>query len=242
VADPKRFRLRRTIAPAQPAPASLSRSLWGVATADAHVLLDQQQQEFAASDATLDAELQAERSRLRQLTAEVERHKRRLQSLRSIVEVLRGKLAHERAARAVLATRLLSRQAEEQKATQAAGTMRLESVRLSADIQQEHEALRQLVAALYRSVAGRQGVPAGLDLLAEIPAAPSRSGGPKPTAPWQRFLLGKKAGHLLQTADGRVILQEGETIGPDELEAAEHEGLLFELILTARVVERIPDL
>jgi len=234
----KRLRVRRTIAPDGSAPPTLSRALWGVAASEVRGALDQQDQLHAGETAALDQEIAAERSRIAQLSLEVARQKRRLQALRNVVEVLRGKLAHERAARAVLATRLLDRQADEQKA---AGNLRLESVRLSADIRQEHEALRQLVASLYRSVAGRHGVPAGLDVLAEIPSAAARHGA-KPAAQWHRFLLGKKAGRLLQAADGRVILQEGETIGPDELEAAELEGLLFELILTARIAERLPEL
>ncbi|HWI64338.1 MAG TPA: hypothetical protein VNT75_21060 [Symbiobacteriaceae bacterium] len=233
----RNLRVRRTLTPGEVPARPLARALWGVAAADANLALDEQRQAFTAEAVSLDEEIRRASATVEHLSAEVDRQKRRLQSLRDIVRVLREKLAHERAARAVLATRLLDRQAAEQ---QALTNTRLETVRLSADVQQEHEALRQLVSALYRSIAGRQGVPANLGVLAEIPRP--TTGSMKPAQPWHRFLTGKKAGRALQTPDGRVILQEGETIGPDELAAAEREGLLFELILSAKVVERLPDL
>lgn len=237
----KRLRIRRTIAKGSPARAALSRSLWGVPPPDARQALEEQRQAFAAETSALESQVKAEAERLTELKQEIERQKKQLQALRQVVQSLRGKLANERAARAVLATRLRDRDAEQQRSV-AAEAARLESIRLEADIQQEHEALRQLVASLYRSIAGRQGVPAGYDVVAQIPAAASRAGAVRPVAPWHRFLLGKKAGQTLSTADGRVIIQAGETIGPDELAAAEREGVLFDLILTAKVAERIPEL
>ncbi|HLN62782.1 MAG TPA: hypothetical protein VK464_14650 [Symbiobacteriaceae bacterium] len=244
----KAYRLRRTVAPAEGAPAETSpfrRALWGVPEAQARRTLDDQARTHAAELQETDGQVQSARADLERLQQQVDAQKRRLQSLRGVVEVLRDKLAKERAARAVLAARLLDRQADDQRQREAA-IARMETARLGADIQQEHEALRQLVAALYRSIAGRGPVPAHLQVLETIPVSkPATGGGPlRPAhAPqWHKFLTGKKAGQTLATPQGHQIVAEGETIGPENIATAEEAGLLFELILTARVVERIPDL
>jgi hypothetical protein len=233
------LRLRRTLDPAAP-----GRALWGVSRRAAAQAIRQQEHEFAAAQQELDGQIASAETDVQRLTAELELQQRRLDSLRHVVSVLREKLAHERAARAVLAARLSGQQADAQREEQTAGTIRLETARLSADIAQEEEALKQLVAALYRSVSGRGGAPAGLEVLAELPPPPpgARLSGPRQVAPWQRLLAGKKAGRTLKTPDGRIILNEGETIGPEDISAAEREGLLFELILTMRTPEKIPDL
>lgn len=245
----KRLRTRRTITPAAGAQteAPLTRSLWGVAPGDAHAALEAQRQAFATQTADLQSEIDSERSRGRELAAQVERQKERLKALRTIIEVYRGKLANERAARAVLSTRLMDQRIQTELEIQRDKAARqeaanLSAARLGADTQQQHEALRHLVAALYRSIAGRGGVPTGLEVLTQLPPTTLKREAAKLTAQWHQFLKGKKATRALRGADGRVILHENETIGPENLEAAEREGLLFELILTAKVVERLPDL
>jgi hypothetical protein len=249
----RRIRLRRTITPDAHAkadadtPEALTRALWGVAAADARAALEAQRQAFATQTADLQSELEAERTRSHELAVQVQRQKERLKALRTIIEVYRSKLAHERAARAVLSTRLMDQRVETELEIQRDQATRkeaaaLSAARLGADTQQQHEALRNLVAALYRSIAGRHGVPAGLEVLTQLPPTTLKRDAARLTAQWHQFLKGKKATRTLRAADGRIILHENETIGPENLEAAEREGLLFELILTAKVVERLPDL
>lgn len=249
----RRIRLRRTITPdahGNPdadTPERLPRALWGVAAADAQAALETQRQAFATQTADLQSELEAECTRSRELAAQVERQKERLKALRTIIEVYRGKLAHERAARAVLSTRLMDQRVQTELEIQRDKAARqeaanLSAARLGADTQQQHEALRNLVAALYRSIAGRNGVPTGLEVLTQLPPTTLKRDAAKLTAQWHQFLKGKKATRALRAADGSIILHENETIGPENLEAAEREGLLFELILTAKVVERLPEL
>jgi hypothetical protein len=225
----------------------LIRSLWGIAPDEAAAALEAQRQAFATQTADLQRESEAERARSRELAAQVERQKERLKALRTIIEVYRGKLAHERAARAVLSTRLMDQRVKTELEVQRDIAARKEaatisSARLGADTQQQHEALRNLVAALYRSIAGRHGVPTGLEVLTQLPPTTLKRDAAKLTAQWHQFLKGKKATRALRAADGRIIIHENETIGPQNLEDAEQEGLLFELILTAKVVERIPEL
>jgi hypothetical protein len=249
--DRKIYRIRRTLAPETDRSRSLPRALWGVSADAARRSLAQQREEFAAEGTATEELVAREQAEIARLLTEVEQQQKRLTNLRSIIGVLREKLANERAARSVLAARLMDRQAEQQKMVQAASASRMESVRLGADVSQEHEALRQLVAVLYRSIAGRAGIPADLAVLKEIPLEPSKPvpkpnlfrTGPADTGPrWYRFLLGKKAGRRLTAPDGQVVVEEGETIGAENIAAAEAADLLTELLVTAKVVERIPDL
>jgi hypothetical protein len=245
VAQRKTYRVRRTIGSTTAEDGGLRKTLWGVPEAAARRVLHEQDQAHTAELAQLDAGIASTAAEIARLQAEVDYQKRRLKSLRSVVEVLRDKLATERAAKAVLQARLIERQADEKKEREAA-MARMEAARLSADVTVEYEILRQLVAALYRSIAGRGPVPANLEVLATIPVEkPAGTGrtiraafAPK----WHQFLIGKKATAALTTPEGHQIIAEWETIGPDNIAAAEEAGLLFELILGAKVIERIPDL
>jgi hypothetical protein len=248
----KIYRVRRTIEPGASASHSLPRAVWGIAPGAARTALANQAQAFQAEAATVDQQIAAERARLAQLMAETDLQKRRLANLRNIVQVLREKLARERAARSVLAARLMDRQAEEQKMIQADTALRVEKARLGADTAQEHEALRQLVAALYRSVAGKAGIPADLTPVGQVPVEPAQPlvrqnlfrsrNQPDTTPKWHRFLQGKRADRRLTAADGHVVIEEGETVGPQNIADAEAAGLLVDLVLTVNVVEHIPDL
>lgn len=247
---PKRraLRLRRTIDPQTglDGAGQLRRALWGVPEREAAKILEEQDQALARQAAELERETAVTVAEVQRLQDQVEQQKRQLANVRRVVELLRTKLATERAARSVLAARLLERKAEEEK--MAAEGAFLQTVRTSADIQQEHESLRQLIAVLYRSIAGKAGVPLNLEVMADIPVTTPTAGsvlrGPTvdPNKTWQRFLVGKQLTQSIVAADGRTILYAGETLGPDQIAMAHEEGLLFELILSTRVPERIPDL
>lgn len=186
------------------------------------------------------------------LREQLDAQRRKVQSLRGVIEALRDKLAKERAARAVLAARLIERQAEEQKSIQAS-IARMEAAQVGSGSKQENEALRQLAAALYRSMAGRWSLPADLPIPGDLdPLSPARHSrhsrqshlafGVTPGPQWHQLLLGKKSGTTLHAPDGTSIALEGETIGPENVEAAMTAGMLLELILHMKVAEKIPDL
>lgn len=195
---------------------------------------------FEQAGLSLEQQLDHERKERLRLAQEAEQLRRRLTSLRGVVEVLRGKLARERADRSVLAARLLDRQAELFKVTDVSrlDELKIENIRTTADIYEEHDKIRRLVRAIYQSIAGKGPVPDGLDLLEDLPPEPpdddEEAESPAGTG-WRQFLIGKIVGRTLQTADGRVIAQEGERITAEGLAAAAQEGLLLDLTLAMRV-------
>lgn len=195
---------------------------------------------FEQAGLSLEQQLDHERKERLRLAQEAEQLRRRLTSLRGVVEVLRGKLARERADRSVLAARLLDRQAELFKVTDVSrlDELKIENIRTTADIYEEHDKIRRLVRAIYQSIAGKGPVPDGLDLLEDLPPEPPDDDeeAESPAArSWRQFLIGKIVGRTLQTADGRVIAQEGERITAEGLAAAAQEGLLLDLTLAMRV-------
>jgi hypothetical protein len=159
----------------------------------------------------------------------------RLQTARHTVDVLREKLAKERSARAVLAARLLDHQAEQKAAlhTASMNEVRLQSGRLSIEMQREHSALRELVTALYLAIPGHED---------EAAAARQAEGDAPRSIRWYKYLVGKLAGRSLQSPDGAVIVREGGQITPEIVAAAEAAGLLFEIFLPMRLPPSDQDL
>jgi|GEM_PF-5873007 len=233
--DLKLYRLRRTLTRAAASkPGQLRRALWGISAAQVRRTIAEQEQRFRSRLSQAEAALTAERSDTQRLRSEIIRQKGRLETLRNVVEVLRGKLVRERAARAVLSARLA---ADSEVAAGNQGDARLESVRLSADLRQEFESLRQLVAVLYRTVAGRDGVPAGLDVVPDPPAPRLRVGQGVENAPphWYKVIVGKEMSRSLRDRDGRLIISEGAGVTAGHIQQAEQAGLLFDLILNLRI-------
>lgn len=225
----------------------LRRNLWGVSPQGARRLLAQQEAEFARVEQETQDQLGLELSQRERLQREIETLKVRLQTVRNVVEVLREKLSKERAARAVLAARLLDRPDEKAPQQAAMNEMRLQSVHMSVELQREHSALRELVAALYRTVANRDGIPAGLTVAVEkqAEAAAARQAESDPglrTNRWHQFLVGKIAGRTVQTPDGQIIAREGDRVTAEIVSAAESAGLLFDLILPMRLPPSDQDL
>jgi hypothetical protein len=208
--------------------------------ASAEQMLREQEEQFRAEWATVEEQRAAQRIEHRRLLLESERYRRRLISLRGVVEVLRTKLARERAARAVLATRLIDRQVEQLRAIDISrlDELRLEKIRTSADIYQEHESLKSLILAIYHSVAGRGTVPPGLEVVDEFPMPPPDEVD-EPLAPqepeWHRFLSGKVVGRDIYTSEGEVIAREGEIISAEHIAITAESGRLFNLILAMRL-------
>jgi hypothetical protein len=169
------------------------------------------------------------------LQQSVDRLTVRLQTARNTIAVLREKLATERSARAVLAARLLDRQAEEKVAMHTANMneVRLQSGRLSVEMQREHSALRELVTTLYLGIPGHED---------EAAAARQSEGDAPRNIRWYKYLVGKLAGRTLQSATGEVIVRESEQITPEIVAAAEAAGLLFEIFLPMRLPPSDQDL
>ncbi len=245
----KVYHVRRTVdgcAAAEPGSSiNLRRALVGVAPGTARRMLARQEEEAAQQLKALEGQIALEQAEKARLQEEVRNLKRRLSALHNVIQVFRDKLAKERAAKGVLAARLLDLQEEETPEQEsAAGDMRYREALTRASLNRMHDAVRDLTAALYRTVAGRDGIPTDLEvsLDAEQQDEPDflKDEGPRPH--WHDFLVGKKAGRTLQTADGKVLIKEEEVISPEVISQAEEHGLLFELILTMKVVPDIPDL
>lgn len=239
----KSYRLRRTL-PKRPnltTTPPMPRTSWGLSLASAEQMLRDQEAQFRAEWETVEEQRVAQRTEHKRLLQESERYRRRLISLRGVVEVLRNKLAQERAARSVLAARLIDRQADQMRAIDISrlDELRLEKIRTSAEIYQEHESLKSLVRAIYRSVAGRDSIPTDLEVVDEFPLPPPAEAVDEPLLPqeseWHAFLLGKVVGRDLSPRHGEVIAREGEIITADHIALAAGAGLLFDLILAMRL-------
>jgi hypothetical protein len=238
-----RFRLRRTVSPqrAVTAPPKLRRAIWGVSGAGSQQLFDEQAARFQVQHDQTRRRTLLLRLENEQLHGDVAELKQKLTLLRNVIQVFRSKLATERGARSVLAARLLDRQAEELQFQQAIrlSDLRLETALVGAEAQREKEALVGLVAAIYRMVAGRGGVPAGLEVAAAMAPKQRRpsemiTSDEAPMAAqeeWHRFLNGKIVGQTLRNDEGLLIARAGDKISTEVIAAAEHDGALFELIL-----------
>jgi hypothetical protein len=249
----KLYRLRRTVEPAAAhgAPSNpLRRQFWGVSPRGAKRLLAQQEQEFAHQQQQTQEQIARELAERERLRKEIATLKIRLKTAHDVTESLREKLARERAARAVLAARLLGQPENEQPAAPSsrAAETRLRSVSLSVELQREHNALRDLVSALYRTVAGHHGVPGGLSVA--VGSAPAQAASARQTVTgdlprsdrWHQFLVGKIAGGTLYRKDGTVLIREGDRISEELVVAAEQAGLLFDLFLPMKLPPSDQDL
>lgn len=223
--------LRRSLesGPQQP---SLTRRLWGLTRAGAERLLAEQDQLFAQELSDMAVQLRQERTIREQLVRELDLKRKQLKAVRGIVEVFREKLAKERAAKAVLAARLMDQEVEELKERQAAmlAMTRVETARTGADVEREMEAVRQLVQALYRTVVGKAGIPEGLDVI----TAEFGIGDVEPDT-WQSLLTEKRVGRPLLGPDGKRLAGEGDAITAELLETVVEKGLLWDLVLAMKL-------
>lgn len=251
----KVYRLRNSIdSPGPGRPFRLPRSLWGISGPTARRLVAQQEQAHAEQLRRAEEQLAAARSEQAALEKQIAHLQERLKVSRELVGVLRQANAREKAARAVLAARLIDRQAEEDAQQAAAlNSLKLEQARAAAELAREHEALRSLVSALYRSLTAAGLMPPELAISAEfheIPESvampPGRTpdldmdvgdGLPQPTGRvhWHDFLIGKIAGETLYDAASQIIVRQGDTLTPELLSATEEAGRLFELILSCKL-------
>lgn len=227
--------LRRTLSAISQftlAPQTLARRLWGLTRRGADQLVAEYEARFGQEIEDIQSQLRHERSVREQLLRELDLKRKQLKAVRGIVLVMREKLAKERAAKAVLAARLMDQQAEELKLQQAAALAesRIETARTQADIEREMEAIRQLVNALYRAVAGKAGIPEGLDVV----TAEFGIGEAEPDT-WHGLLTDKRVGRTLQTTKGILLANEGDPITPELLTTAAEHGLLFDLVLAMKL-------
>ncbi|HEY3366227.1 MAG TPA: hypothetical protein VGK74_14330 [Symbiobacteriaceae bacterium] len=231
----------------------LRRTLIGVSPVAAERHLADEEAKFAAQTAELERQIAEEQAEIGRLRAEIKRQTDRLSTAHNAVTILRAKLAEERAAKAVLVARLIEQQPpvpEEAKSPELS-EMRFEGIRLGAESQREHDAVRDLVEELYRTAYARGALPTGLEVripaprppvpAEEVPPEPVAGAGPK-AARWHRFLLGKVVGRTLSLPDGRTIAREGDAITDETIRTADEAGLLFELILPMKLPEVIEDL
>lgn len=211
---------------------SLTRRLWGLTRAGADRLLAEQEAQFSQERGDMVSQLRFERAERERLVRELDLRRKQLKAVRGVVEVFREKLAKERAAKAVLAARLMDQQVEELKARQAAAMAetRIETARTGAEVEREMEAVRQLVSALYRTVAGKAGIPEGLDVI----TAEFGIGDVAPDT-WQGLLTEKRVGRTLQAPNGTILAYEGDAITPELLEDVVARGMLWDLVLAMKL-------